>query len=237
MGLQQSQSHHFAPPPGRLRSLPASVSPTVPVPLAISAPAASSACQSTPSAAGRRWGRRGVTKALPTAPRPAALGSAAAGADPWHSPRSRSRLKVSNPTTTCLPSSLSDRDSTQQIRNSSLRKQLGPGTKPAVQDCSYHQASKPPKHTGAGAGAGAGWWPTPAAVASRHRTSQPTPASRSCGSVAVFSALLPFYASPCSAASRRWRIALAPGFVKPLCCIASPPHARSTGPCGFSLFL
>ncbi len=82
---------------------------------------------------------------------------------------------------------------------------------------------------------GAGWWPTPAAVASRHRTSQPTPASLSHGSVAVFSALLPFYASPSSAASRRWRIALEPGFVRPLGCIASLPHARSTGPRGYSL--
>jgi hypothetical protein len=73
---------------------------------------------------------------------------------------------------------------------------------------------------------GAGWWPAPAAAASRHRTSQPTPASRSRGSVAGVSALLPFYASPCSAASRWWRIALAPGFVKPPCHIASLPHTR-----------
>jgi hypothetical protein len=49
---------------------------------------------------------------------------------------------------------------------------------------------------------------------------------RSRGSVAVFSALLPFYASPCSAASRWWRIALAPGFVKPPRRIASLPHTR-----------
>ncbi len=68
-------------------------------------------------------------------------------------------------------------------------------------------------------------------------SSQPTPASRSRGSVAVISALLPFYASPCSAASRWWRIALAPGFVKPLCRIASLPHTRSPGPRGFSLSL
>jgi hypothetical protein len=46
--------------------------------------------------------------------------------------------------------------------------------------------------------------------------------------VAVFSALLPFYASPCSAVSRWWRIALAPGFVGPIlrqcrsCAAASP---------------
>jgi hypothetical protein len=46
-----------------------------------------------------------------------------------------------------------------------------------------------------------------------------------------------FYASPCSAASRWWRIALAPGFVEPLCRIASLPHARSPGPRGFSLSL
>jgi hypothetical protein len=84
---------------------------------------------------------------------------------------------------------------------------------------------------------GAGWWPTPSAVASRHRTSPPAPASRSRGSVAVFSALLPFYASPCSAASRWWRIALAPGFAGPLCCIASLPHARSLPNRGFSLSL
>jgi hypothetical protein len=63
------------------------------------------------------------------------------------------------------------------------------------------------------------------------------PSQRSRGSVAAFSALLPFYASPCSAASRRWRIALAPGFVRPLGCIASLPHARSTGPRGYSLSL
>jgi hypothetical protein len=84
---------------------------------------------------------------------------------------------------------------------------------------------------------GAGWWPTPAPVASRHRTSQPTPASRSHRSVAVFSALLPFYASPCSAASRWWRIALATGFAGPLCCIASLPHARSPPNRGSSLSL
>jgi hypothetical protein len=95
----------------------------------------------------------------------------------------------------------------------------------------------PQLHTPGLLSTGAGWWPTPAAVASRHRTSQPTPASRSRGSVAVFSARLPFYTSPCSAASRRWRIALAPGFVRPLGCIASLPHARSTGPRGYSLSL
>jgi hypothetical protein len=55
--------------------------------------------------------------------------------------------------------------------------------------------------------------------------------------VAVFSALLPFYASPCSAVSRWWRIALAPGFVGPLCCIASIQHARSPDTRGFSLSL
>ncbi len=55
--------------------------------------------------------------------------------------------------------------------------------------------------------------------------------------MAVFSALLPFYASPCSAAFRWWRIALAPGFVEPLCCIASMPHARSPATHGFSLSL
>ncbi len=77
-------------------------------------------------------------------------------------------------------------------------------------------------------------------MASRHSTSQPAPASRSRGSVAVFSALLPFYASPCSAASRWWRIALAPGFVGMLCCIASiqPAHSHATrGYPSLSLFL
>jgi hypothetical protein len=63
---------------------------------------------------------------------------------------------------------------------------------------------------------------------------QPAPASRSRGSVAAFSALLPFYASPCSAASRWWRIALAPGFVETLCRIASLQHARSPDNRGFS---
>jgi hypothetical protein len=37
-----------------------------------------------------------------------------------------------------------------------------------------------------------------------------------------------------SAASRWWRIALAPGFVEPLCCIASTQHARSPDTRGFS---
>jgi hypothetical protein len=74
-------------------------------------------------------------------------------------------------------------------------------------------------------------------MASRHSTSQPTPASRCRRSAAVFSALLPFYASPCSAAFRWWRIALAPGFVEPLCRIASMPHARSPATHGFSLSL
>jgi hypothetical protein len=43
----------------------------------------------------------------------------------------------------------------------------------------------------------------------------------------------PFYASPCSAVSRWWRIALAPGFAGPLCCIASIQHARSHDTRGF----
>jgi hypothetical protein len=33
------------------------------------------------------------------------------------------------------------------------------------------------------------------------------------------------------------KVRLAPGSVEPLCCIASPPHARSPGPRGFSLSL
>jgi hypothetical protein len=44
--------------------------------------------------------------------------------------------------------------------------------------------------------------------------------------VAVFSALLPFYASPCSAAFRWWRIALAPVSVETLCRIASMQQER-----------
>jgi hypothetical protein len=51
--------------------------------------------------------------------------------------------------------------------------------------------------------------------------------------VAVFSTLLPFYSIPCSAVFRLWRIALAPGFAGPLCCIASIQHARSHDTRGF----
>jgi hypothetical protein len=84
------------------------------------------------------------------------------------------------------------------------------------------------------------WCRLVASASSRGLTSQhfsAAPASRSRGSAVVISALLPFYASPCSAAFRWWRIALAPGFVEPLCRIASMPHARSPATHGFSASL
>jgi hypothetical protein len=55
-----------------------------------------------------------------------------------------------------------------------------------------------------------------------------TPQSASPRDVAAAAAAKPWTQplyTPCSAVSRWWRIALAPGFAGPLCCIASIQHA------------